>query len=504
MLGYSLQRTPAPEWVAAIDLGSNSFHMIVARVADGQLQVIDRLREMVRLGAGLDADKRLTESACTRAMECLERFGQRVRDMPPGSVRAVGTNTLRQARNGGAFLNTAERALGHPIEIISGREEARLVYLGVAHGLAAGDEPRMVVDIGGGSTEVIVGTGFDADQRESLHMGCVSMSRLYFPDGVITADAMNHALVAGQLELRPIKAAVRASGWRSAVGSSGTIRAIRSVVTAAGWSESGITLQSLKKLRKALISAGHTDNLQLEKLSSERRPVFPGGVAVLYSVFRALEIEHMEVSDEALREGLLYEMLGRFRHEDIRERSIQSLASRYGVDPEQARRVRTSAMDFLGQTIDAWQLGEREYPELLGWAAGLHEIGLAVSHSQFQKHGAYLAANADLSGFSRQEQAVVSALILGHRRKFPVAAFEALPSEIQTPAKRLCILLRLAVLMHRSRSDARVPDMRLKADGARLRVKFRKDWLERHPLTLAELREEAGRLKAAGFKLKFR
>jgi exopolyphosphatase/guanosine-5'-triphosphate,3'-diphosphate pyrophosphatase len=498
MLGYSANQTPS-ETVAAVDLGSNSFHMIVARVANGDLQVIDRLREMVRLAAGLDETKQLTGEAAERALACLERFGQRLKSMPPGSVRAVGTNTLRQMRNSETFLSAAEAALGHPIEVIAGREEARLIYLGVAHGLAAGDERRLLVDIGGGSTELIVGEGFTPRERESLHMGCVSMSRAYFADGRLSEHVMIAAETACALELRPVKNEFREAGWQLAVGSSGTIKAVEAVCLANGWSTQGIPVSGLKTLRKALIRAQHVHKLDLPGLSEERRPVFPGGVAVLLSVFETLGIDHMMVSDQALREGLLYEMLGRIRHEDVRERTVKTLRKRYQADKKQARRVETTARALLSQVAGDWALVGSEYADMLGWAAQLHEIGLAVSHSQFHKHGAYLIGYSDLSGFSRQEQQVLAALVRGHRRKLPVNVFEALPRPTRVCAIRLCVLLRLAVLLHRSRSPITKPNPLLSADGDDLLLRFPDGWLERHPLTRTELEEEDRRLGVAGF-----
>ncbi len=333
----------APQAVAAVDLGSNSFHMIVGRVDAG-------LREPVRLAAGLDANKRLTHPVEQRALDCLSRFGQRLRGLPRGTVRAVGTNTLRQLHDGGAFLRAASAALGHPVEVIAGREEARVVYLGVAHGLAAGDEWRLVVDIGGGSTELIIGQRFEPTDRESLHMGCVSISQRFFGDGRITEQAMDSAMLACGLELRPVKAGFRAARWDTAVGSSGTIKSIGEVVRLAGWSDEGITRASLKKLRRALVAAGHVDRLQMAGLTDDRRPVLAGGVAVLSAVFKALGVERMLVSDFALREGLLYELLGHIRHEeDVRDRTVESLMRRYDVDRAQATRVQGMAAALYAQ-----------------------------------------------------------------------------------------------------------------------------------------------------------
>jgi exopolyphosphatase/guanosine-5'-triphosphate,3'-diphosphate pyrophosphatase len=495
--------TGPPDTLAAVDLGSNSFHMIVARTGDGDMQVIDRIKEMVRLGEGLTGDKDLHPEVAERALACLERFGQRLRGMPPGSVRAVGTNTLRQVRPDSGFFAKAEAALGHPIEVIAGREEARLIYLGVANGLAAGAEGRLVVDIGGGSTELIVGEGFTPRLRESLHMGCVGMSLRQFPEGKITAKLMSKAELAGAMEIRPVRERFRRAEWRSAVGSSGTIKSIAAVVAAQGWSNDGITADSLASLRDALVDFGSVSAIDLKGLTEERRPVFAGGVAVLRSVFSALGIDRMQVSDEALREGLLYEMMGLVRHQDVQERTVASLIQRFSVDEEHAGRVRDTALILYGQVAQPWELLDPSYPTMLTWAARLHEIGLTVSHSQYQKHGAYLLRNADLSGFTRQEQAVLATLVLGHRRKFPVQDFLALSPHVQRGTKRLCIILRLAVLMHRGRSHTAKPFPMLTTDGDCLTLRFPGHWLADHPLTELELEAEAQRLAAAGVELDF-
>jgi exopolyphosphatase/guanosine-5'-triphosphate,3'-diphosphate pyrophosphatase len=488
---------------AAVDLGSNSFHLLVARMDGGTLQVIDRHKEMVRLGEGLTTDKHLREDVAERALACLERMGQRLKDMPPERVRAVGTNTLRQVRPEARFLPRAERALGHTIEVIAGREEARLIYLGVSHGLAIGDEKRLVIDIGGGSTELIVGQGFTPTLRESLHMGCVSMSQRFFGGDKITAKQMDKAELYGALEVRPVRELFRQSGWATTTGSSGTIKSIAAVVTAEGWSEDGITAESLDRLREALLEACKVSALTLKGLSDERRPVFAGGVVVLRALFSSLAIAHMRVSDQALREGLIYEMVGRLEHEDVRERTVATLTRRFDADQAHASRVRETALHLLEQLREPWLLDHPDYAPMLGWAADLHEIGLAVSHSQYQKHGAYLIDNADLSGFTRQEQQVLAALVLGHRRKFPVDAFLALPSGVRGCARRLCVLLRLAVLMHRGRSPDSKPEPTLSADGDTLALRFPDGWIDEHPLTRLELEEEASRLVPGGLCLDF-
>ncbi|MCG6965589.1 MAG: Ppx/GppA family phosphatase [Chromatiaceae bacterium] len=501
------QTTPnipnTPETVAAVDLGSNSFHMIVGKLDNKQLVIVDRLRDAVRLGGGLLPDKTLSSEAWERALESLSRMGQRLRTLPHHDVRAVGTNTMRQIRDGGAFLKAAEDALGHPIEIIGGREEARLVYLGVAHGLAAGSETRLVVDIGGGSTEVILGEGLEARERESLFMGCVSMTNRFFAGGKISDEAMERAVLAGRVELRPVRRMFHANQWQTAVGSSGTIKAIERVAIANGWSNEGITRSALKKLRRALVAAGHIDNVKLEGLADDRRPVFAGGVAVLSAVFKALDIELMLVSDLALREGLLYELVGHIQHIDIRDSTIQAVMQRFGVDKKQATRVETTARALLRQVQDNWELTDPEHNLMLNWASRLHEIGLVISHNSFHKHGAYILANADLPGFTRPQQAVLAALVRVHRRRFVDAEFAKLPRQIAECTKRLAVLLRLSALMHRGRGGSHKPPMKISASNLEVRVDFPDGWLSEHPLTEAEIAREAEYLATAGMTLKY-
>ncbi len=498
-----LVQDAAASTVAAVDLGSNSFHLIVARNIDGQLHVLDRLREMVQLAAGLDARNRLSAEAQANALACLERFGQRLRGMEPGSVRAVGTNTLRRARNGRQFLAAAQRALGHPIEVISGQEEARLIYLGVAHSRADDQGRRLVMDIGGGSTELIIGERFEPLHMESLYMGCVSMSRAHFPDGVLRMRNFRQALTAARLELQPVEAYFRRIGWEVSTGASGTIRAVASVVRAASSSADDITLPALHKIRDALLAAGHTDRLQLPGLSAERVPVFPGGFVILLAAFEALGIERMGVAEGALREGLLYDLHGRIQHEDVRERTIQALTARYHLDLEQAARVEATACDLLAQSEAAWGLGDEAAHDLT-WAARLHEIGLTIAHNHYHKHGAYLVENSDLPGFSRQEQELIAALIRGHRRKVPLAVFKALGDGRGEIAIKLCVLLRIAALLHRSRVAVQIPPIRLVAGKKSLSLEFPEGWLDQHPLTRADLECEAGFLTAAKFRLQFR
>ena len=489
--------------LAAIDLGSNSFHMIVANMVDGNIVVVDRIRDSVRLAAGLDENRNITTVARNRALECLRQFGQRIQGLPEDAVSAVGTNTLRRARNSSDFLLAAHDALGYEIETITGLEEARLIYLGVAHSMAGAEGRRLVVDIGGGSTELILGEEFETIYRESLHMGCVSMSRKWFADGQLTVDAFKSARIQARLELRPVQGFYSRLGWQTAIGSSGTIKAIGRVSEQMGWSEAGITADSLKKIRKAMLAAGDISNLNLKGLSEERKPVFPGGVMVLSAVFDALKIEQMMVSDGSLREGLLYDQIDRTRHEDVRDNSIRAFSERFNVDQNHVARVRKTALRLYGECSPAWELNDEEFSSLLGWSAEVHESGLAISHSRYQKHGAYLVEYTDLAGFTREQQRALAALVRTHRRKFSNKVFKKLPSGIGSKIRKVAILLRIAVLLHRSRRDRNFRDLRIKAGKNSLKLMFPDGWLEDHPLNRADLVTERNYLELAGFKLRF-
>jgi exopolyphosphatase/guanosine-5'-triphosphate,3'-diphosphate pyrophosphatase len=494
--------TSEPSLLAAIDLGSNSFHIIVSQLFAGELKPLDVLSEKVQLAAGLDADDCLTEDAMNRGLECLSRFAQRVSELPRQSIRVVGTNALRQARNSDAFIERAQALLGTQVEVIAGREEARLIYLGVAHTLADDTGRRLVVDIGGGSTEFIIGERFEPKICESLHMGCVSYTDLFFADGRITADAMKAARTAALQELLSIRRSYRRLGWNSSVGASGTVKAAHQACLSLGFSNDQITRQALERLCLYLIDQGIVDNLEIDGIKPERKAVLPAGVAILSAIFESLDVERMSFSEGALREGVLYDMAGRLRHEDVRERTINALARRYHVDRKQAARVEATALIALAQVRDSWGLDASQYQEMLSWAARSHEIGLAVAHSQFHRHSAYLLQHSDLPGFTRLEQQLLAFLVRGHRRKFPKDEFRQLPDKLRQPYRHLCLLLRLSVIMHRSRSKARLPAFTLKTDGQKIELSFPAGWLDLHPLTRADLEQEAGYLRSIDFKLR--
>ena len=490
--------------VAVIDLGSNSFHMIVARMVNGHFQILDRLREMVQFAAGLDGKNRLSEESQLRALDCLARFGQRLRHIPPEQLRIVGTNTLRQARNSAEFLVRAEAVLGHNIEIISGYEEARLIYLGVAHSVADVPGRRLVVDIGGGSTELIVGEKFDPLHLTSLKMGCVSLSRACFDDGRITEARMKEAELLVRLKLEPVTVEFQDLGWQVVTGASGTIKAIQDVVAREGWHREGIGLEALRRLRTALLEAGNTAAIAVRwGLEPARARVFTGGFTVLHGLCETLGLERMEVSEGALREGVIYDLLGRIRHEDVRDRTIAAVIDRYGLDKAQAERVSTTALLLFEQVRDHWSLAVGGGERILEWAARLYEIGMLLSYHYYHKHGAYILEYADLPGFSRSDQILLAALVHRHRRGFPPDAFDHLSRDVVLLARRLCVLLRLAVVLHRGRSRQPLPPLSLRVSPQRLELRFPDGWLDEHPLTRADLDVEARYLRKAGFRLGF-
>ncbi len=492
--------------VAAVDLGSNSFHMVIARWLGHDFQVLDRLREPVRLAEGLDVDRHLSPASQERALVCLAQFGQRLRHLEPRYLRAVATNTFRRARGLGDFRARAEAALGLPIEVLAGHEEARLVYLGVAQTSPLDAGRRLVIDIGGGSTELIIGEGSESRLGFSQQMGCVVYSSRYFPGGQLRRRGWHEAETAAALELRPIRETLREAGWAACLGSSGTVLAIAQILAARGWGGPGITLDGLKRLRAELVAGGTVRALAAtgptsEAVSADRWAVLPGGLAILIACFKSLRIESMSPSSGALREGVLYDLLGRIQHQDARDRSVQRLVAQYRVDGGQAARVAHAAHTLLAEVGSDWDLDLEQGRRLLGWAAALHEVGLAVAYAGYQHHGAYLIAKSELPGFSADEQLMLAALVRSHRRRLLTAVFQQLPGGRGASGLRLCLLLRLAALLYRSRQPEPLPALRLRAKGTTLRLGFPAGWLHRHPLTRADLAREAAHLGRQGFTL---
>ena len=491
------------EVIAAVDLGSNSFHMVVARNQHGEPSIVDRLREMVRLASGLDESGSLDDASQERALACLRRFGQRLRDMQAHQVRVVGTNTLRKASNADAFLAKAEEALGHPVEVISGIEEARLIYLGVSHHTDSSSGANLVIDIGGGSTELIIGEGYEPQHLESLYVGCVGVSRAHFDDGKLSEKRFERARLAVRLELRPIAATFRRRGWKRAIGSSGTVRAARDVAQALRLCDTGVTLAAVEGIIEEVIKAKRVEELSLPGLSPDRAPVFAGGIVILAEVMSSLKVETLDISSGALREGLLYDMLGRLHDEDARERSIRAMQRRYHVDLEQAARVEATAAVLLDQVMRPWQLTDKRFRQLLVWAARLHEVGLDIAHARYHHHGGYLIENSDLPGFVKLEQRLVASLVTLHRRKLDDPFLDELPGSWRAPMFKLVALLRLATLLHRSRSPSDLPAIVLAPGEDSLELTFPHGWLDENPLTVADLEQETEWLRSRGFALTF-
>jgi len=481
--------------LAAVDLGSNSFRLQVARVENDQLYMLDGLREAVRLASGITEDKRLDQASQKRALECLQRFGERLRDLPREAVRAVGTNSLRVAKNAPEFLEQAEQALGFPIEVIAGREEARLIYLGVAQGLPQDEERRLVMDIGGGSTEFIIGERLQPIHLESLYMGCVSYSARFFADGKVTKSNLKQAELAARNELQAIVSEYAHGHWGVALGSSGTARVICDVLEQNDYSKSGITREGLEQLRAKLLEVGDVAKLDLPGMKTDRVPVFAGGFAIMYAAFCELGIELMRPALGALREGVLYDLLGRFTHNDMREATVQQFMRRYHVDHAQATRVRTLAADLAQAFADGH--AEEEDMQLLDWACALHEIGISVAHSGYHKHSAYILANADMPGFSRKAQQRLSLLALSHRGKLEKVRDQL--TEWQVTAKVMA--LRLAALFYRNRSDIVLPELKGRFSGTKFNLELSNDWLVQNPLTETALQVESRQWKSLGISL---
>ncbi len=487
--------------LAAIDLGSNSFHMVVAQSVLGQLRVVDRLRETVRLAEGLDAGGRLAPEVQARALACLARFGQRIAGFQPRHVRAVATHSVRQLRAPETFLIPAEAALGHAIDVISGREEARLVYLGVAHAQPPhADQKRLVIDIGGGSTECIIGSGMQPLERESLQVGCIASTLRFFADGRLGASRWRAARTEIAAEFQQFAATYRDLGWDEAIGSSGTNKAIGEICAKLRLTKGAITAAALPAVRDRLLAAGRIDAIDLPGLSDERRPILAGGVLILEAAFEALGLQRMQVSAAALREGVLHELLGRGGADDPRALSVAALMQRYGVDAAQAERVEATALRLFDQVAQDWQLGD-DARQLLARAARLHEIGLAIAHSGYHNHGAYVLRNSDIAGFSQQEQRLLAALVQAQRRRIAKSTFEMIPERLLASARHSASLLRLAVLLQRARSDEAPPPLQLHAAGERLTVGIDAGWLQTRPLLRADLESEPAAMRGLGIRL---
>jgi exopolyphosphatase/guanosine-5'-triphosphate,3'-diphosphate pyrophosphatase len=490
---------PEGSQLAAIDLGSNSFHLLIAKIEHGEMRPVEALAEKVQLGAGLE-NGHLSNEAIERGLDCLSRFAQLLESVDPERVRVVGTNALRVAKNRSAFTRPARRILGTRVDVVYGREEARLVYLGVAHSLADDAQSRLVIDIGGGSTEFIIGERFEPQSLESLQMGCVSFGKTCFPEGVINRDNYLDAYNQARIQAFRIRHKYHARHWEECVGSSGTLQAIETILTQNGWSDGGIQRQGLAQLEKALLKFEHMDDLQLGGLTAPRRGVILPGIAITSALFDVLAIEHMRTSKGALREGVIYDLLGRLSHEDVRERTVNALMQRYSVDSNTADVVERRARTFFTATRMSWQLTTDDW-ELLHWLARTHEIGMAISHKNFHRHTAYLLRNADLPGFSQEEQEQMALLSMAHRGKISADTLAQVTDPDEQRMLYLLAIMRLATCFKYVEQLEQLPDFSILASEHSLTLDFPEGWLQEHPLTSAELTHEQVVLEKFGLEL---
>ena len=477
---------------AAIDLGSNSFRLEIGQMDAGMLRRVEYIKETVRQGNGLDGDRNLTEEAMERGWDCLARFGERIAGFKPSQVRAVATQTLREARNRDVFLAKAKRILGFPIEVIAGREEARLIYLGVSHLLPQSDERRLVIDIGGRSTEMILGQRETATTLESYRVGSVAWSMKFFPGGVWSAASFKAAEIAAKAVLDEAQSLFSKGQWEKCYGSSGTVGAVADVLSAAGWAEGKITREGLAWLKDRLLKASKLDNLRLEGVIEDRKPVIGGGLAVLQAVFDLLNIDEMHPAQGALRHGALYDLIDREGSQDVRSSMVDWLAQRFGTDKLQAERVSRTAQillqDLIPEAPATSTVTRQRYLKKLHWACQLHETGMRISHSDYHKHGAYILDNTDLPGFTLNELHRLSQLVLGHRGKL-----RKLESEMEdsTFVQQL-MALRLAVILCHARRDPDLSGLKLHSDALRrlVRMNISAAWCELWPQSAHLLLEE--------------
>ena len=479
--------------IVAVDLGSNSFRLQIADVVNHQVYVKESYKETVQLGAGLNDALLLDDAAQARALATLARFGDRIRGFSPSLVRVVGTNTLRVARNVGSFLHKAERALGFPIDVVSGFEEARLIFNGAAHALPSNGKSRFVVDVGGGSTEVMVGVGSDIHLAVSLQMGCVAYSRRFFPGGRISEAAFEQAELAARLELQPMAEAFLHHGWQEIIGCSGTVK----VLCELSWQQADVdepdvcVRKTLLDLRRRLIDAGTLTGMKLDNVNEDRMRVLAGGLSVLLAVFSVFGLERMRYSEGALLLGVLYDHIGRIQDEDMRDKTVSRMMQRYHVDAPQARRVEALALALHAALEEYVSDLDAESAQLLRWAALLHEVGKSISVSGYHRHSAYILHYADMPGFSRKDQLDLAMLVYAQRGKLSnVAKRDEYRDLLTRKTWALVLCLRLAILFYRARQDMATQWLLTKHKKV-IQLTIPGKWLERNPLVASVLEDEA-------------
>ncbi|MBC8954358.1 exopolyphosphatase [Xenorhabdus sp. PB62.4] len=483
--------TPKPQEIATIDLGSNSFHMVIARIVNGALQVIGRLKKRVYLADGLNSKNELSEEAIQRGLSCLSLFAERLQGFSADNVCLVGTHSLREATNAQEFLKRAKEIIPYPIEIISGHEEARLIFMGVEHTQPEKGR-KLVIDIGGGSTELVIGEDFEPLLIESRRMGCVSFARQFFPEGVINEHNFRKARLQAAQKLENLVWQFRTKDWDFALGASGTIKAIHELLVELGEKDGLITPERLNMLVKRVLKHKNFDSLDLPGLSDDRKQTFVPGLSILCGIFDALHIQELRLSQGALREGVLYEMEDRFRHQDIRQRTAKSLAEHYNIDREQADRVWNTAKNLYDQWVE--QNPKREHPQLesiLLWAAMLHEVGLSINLSGLQRHSAYILQNTDLPGFNQEQQSLLATLVRYHRKAIKVhehPRFYLFKKKQYLPMLKI---LRLATLLNNQRQSTTTPEtLRLETDHGHWTLYLPANYLTQNALMQLDLEKE--------------
>jgi exopolyphosphatase/guanosine-5'-triphosphate,3'-diphosphate pyrophosphatase len=489
--------TSAPPLIAAVDLGSNSFRLLIGRIESTpvgeQIRPLDQIKETVRLASGLGEGGRLSQAAQDRALAALQRFGERLRAFAPDTVRAVATNTFRVATDARAFLERSQDALGFPIEVIAGREEARLIYLGAAHTLPADGRTRLVVDIGGGSTECIVGTDYESALLESIPLGCVSLTQRHFSDGRVDRAGMDHARLACRETLEPLSQRFRDAGWTVAIGTSGTAKSLWQIAQA-DFGETALTREALSRMEAALIKVGHVDRMSLTGLKTDRRPVLPGGLVMMSAVFEEFGIESLEYCDGALREGVLYDLLGRSAGADMRSITVARVCRRYGIDDAHGQALAALSSELYRQACRSEPDDVSRDARLLSWASQLCEIGMSISHIDHHKHGSYILSHCDMPGFSEHEQAVIADIVLGQTGG--LTKMRARMIDEDDWLRVLC--MRLAVILLRRRDGQHPPQIRLKLKSSGARVELPREWIDSHPLTHQSLEQESAEWSRAG------
>lgn len=487
------------EYYAAVDLGSNSFHMVVVHVVNGSVQIIGKVKQKVRLAAGLDEDMALDEVSMERGWQCLQTFSERLQDIPPSNIKVVATATLRLATNAHVFINRAEEILKHKLDVISGEEEARQIYLGVAY-TSANQGNTLVIDIGGASTEIIIGNDMQPIHLKSLDMGCVTFMERYFPGGSITQENFNAAKLAANALLDDVADTFLCFDWHNCLGASGTPQAITEILVAQGISDA-IRLDYLNNLEKQCIECGNIDALNIVGLEDNRKAIFPSGMAILISLFEKLNIKEMNISGGALREGLIYGMLDNLQENDRRSQTLNQASARYHIDKSHADAVRGLAINLCHQLCSQQNICHLDTEAVLGAAASLHEIGLHIEYKKYHEHGAYILSHIDLPGFTRLQRAAIRDLVAQHRMKIANGVFANYHDDVKPMLEGLLRILRIAVVLCLRRQNKHIPEVRLLVSESQWTLEFPEGWLKSHPLINAEMANEVWLQHRAGWEL---